>query len=410
VAKRVRPVIWLGWIWFEGVSMNRTFSIAAVVVLPVLLAVGACEAEKSSSPLSPAVAGPIAGVQITPVKLLEPAPSFKFRNSQQPIRLVIENATSNGARPLSYTFELASDAAFENKAFARSGVPPGEGGRTSVVVDKLEIGRDYHWRVRAEDGANTGPFVSARFEVLPTPTLSAPAGASPVNNAVVTDIRPTLRARNADRNSAVGELTYLFQIAKDQAFSLVAAEGTSTEGGAETSWTADRDLEFNTTYFWRVRAADSETTGSWSATQVFRSAGPSGGDPGPGPSPGPAPDPSCAPPYPRNGPAVVDCVERKYPQYLVAGVSLSKRQANMAFLRDRIIEIGICGGMNMGWNMKRGGPDKSIDFLAWHDGRQWIGVDIGRAYDATNRKLDLVWGIYGPTPHAATYSPRPSCN
>jgi hypothetical protein len=66
--------------------------------------------------------------------------------------------------------------------------------------------------------------------------------------------------------------------------------------------------------------------------------------------------------------------------------------------------------MNLGWNMKRGGPEKSIDFLAWHDGRQWIGVDIGRAYDATNRVLDLVWGIHGPTPHARAYEPRPTCN
>ena len=392
--------------------MNRTFSTPAVLLLPVFLAAGACEAKKSSNPLSPSVAGPIAGVQITPVKLVEPAPSFKFRSSQQPIRLVIENATSTGARPLSYTFELASDAAFENKAFARSGVAPGEGGRTSVTVDKLDIGRDYHWRVRAEDGANTGPFVAAKFGVLPTPMLTVPAGLHPVNNMLVAETRPTLRARNADRNEAVGRLSYVFQISKDQAFSQVVSEGTAEETDGETSWTADRDLGANAAHYWRVRATDFETTGKWSPTEAFRTAptpGGGGGPPTPPPGPGPDPGAPCAPPYPRNGPAVIDCVERKYPQYLVAGVSLSRRQANMAFLRDRIIEIGICGGMNMGWNMKRGGPDKSIDFLAWHDGRQWIGVDIGRAYDATNRKLDLVWGIYGPTPHAAPYSPRPSC-
>jgi hypothetical protein len=390
--------------------MDRRFPIPVVLVLPLLLAVGACEAEKSSNPLSPSVAGPIAGVEITPVKLLEPAQSFKFRSSQQPIRLLIENATTNGARPLSYTFELASDAAFENKAFARSGVPPGEGGRTSVVVDKLEIGRDYFWRVRAEDGANTGPFVSSTFAVLPAPTLSVPTPLSPINNAVVAELQPMLRVRNAQRNAAVGALSYFFQISKDQAFSQVVTDGLVEEGQGETVWVAERGLEFNMTHYWRVRATDFELTGGWSATQVFKSAGNTGGgDPGPGPDPGPAPGSPCAPPYPGNGPAVVDCVERKYPQYLVAGVSVEKRKANMAFLRDRIIETGICGGMNLAWNMKRGGPDKSIDFLAWHDGRQWIGVDIGRAYDATNRKLDLVWGIYGPTPHSRTYSPRPSC-
>ena len=31
-----------------------------------------------------------------------------------------------------------------------------------------------------------------------------------------------------------------------------------------------------------------------------------------------------------------------------AGVSLSQRQANMAFLRDRIIEAGRCGGLDLG--------------------------------------------------------------
>jgi hypothetical protein len=106
----------------------------------------------------------------------------------------------------------------------------------------------------------------------------------------------------------------------------------------------------------------------------------------------------------------VACVESRYPEYLVAGVSVSRRKANMEFLRDRIIETGICGGMNLAWNMKRGGPEKSVDFLAWHDGRQRIGVDIGRAYDATDRVLDLVWGVHGPTPDARTYQPRPTCN
>ena len=112
--------------------MNRRFTIRAAFVLPVLLAFGGCEAQKSSNPLSPSVAGPIPGTQITAPKLLEPAQSFKFRSSQQPIRLLIENASSTGVRPLSYTFELSADPAFGSKAFARSGVPPGEGGRTSA--------------------------------------------------------------------------------------------------------------------------------------------------------------------------------------------------------------------------------------------------------------------------------------
>ena len=36
----------------------------------------------------------------------------------------------------------------------------------------------------------------------------------------------------------------------------------------------------------------------------------------------------------------------------------------MMFLRDRIIEAGKCGGLELGWNLKRGGPELSIDFMA----------------------------------------------
>ena len=36
----------------------------------------------------------------------------------------------------------------------------------------------------------------------------------------------------------------------------------------------------------------------------------------------------------------------------------------MMFLRNRVIEAGICGGLNLGWNLKRGGPELSIDFIA----------------------------------------------
>jgi hypothetical protein len=374
-----------------------------------LLCAVACESEKSSNPLSPSVAGPIEGVEITTARLLEPAQGFKVRESQQPIRLVIENASSTGVRPIFYKFEVATDSGFTAKVFARSGVQPGQG-RTSVQLDRLELARTYYWRVRAEDGANTGPFATAQFEVLPRASLGKPVPIAPINNARVAERRPTLRVRNADRNQAVGPLQYFFQISRDQAFGQVVSQGTVAERAGETAWTVDKDLSLDDQHFWRARAADSEITGEWMPTQAFLSSKSGGGGDNPGGGGNPDGGANRCNPYPSNGPAVVACVEGKYPEYLVAGVSASRRKANMEFLRDRIIETGICGGMNLAWNMKRGGPEKSVDFLAWHDGRQWIGVDIGRAYDATDRVLDLVWGIHGPTPHARTYAPRPTCN
>src|SRR5215208_4886698 len=104
----------------------------AVLCAALTCTLAGCEAQKSSNPLSPSVAGPIAGVEITAPKLLEPSQGFKFKASQQPIKLMIENSSSSGVRPISYIFEVASDNGFGNKVFARSGVVPGEGGRTTV--------------------------------------------------------------------------------------------------------------------------------------------------------------------------------------------------------------------------------------------------------------------------------------
>src|SRR5436190_23210054 len=79
-----------------------------------------------------------------------------------------------------------------------------------------------------------------------------------------------------------------------------------------------------------------------------------------------APTQQPAPPtYPSTGPEIIAYVGNRYPAKLVGGISLSERMDNMRFLRDRIIETGLCGGVQLGWNLKRGGPEISNDFPAW---------------------------------------------
>ena len=54
-------------------------------------------------------------------------------------------------------------------------------------------------------------------------------------------------------------------------------------------------------------------------------------------------------------------------------------------------ETGLCGGVQLGWNLKRGGPEISNDFIVWrHDGTD-TGIDIGFAYDDTSQPLRLQW-------------------
>jgi len=385
-------------------TTNYRTAVAALSAAAIV-AVAGCEAQKSSNPLSPSVAGPIPGVNITPPKLIDPVQGFKYKESQQPIKLVIENATTNGVRPITYMFEVATDSGFTTKVYARSGVPPGDGNRTSVQIDRLDLGRAYYWRAKADDGANASQFSSSQFEVLPKPLLNPPGPVSPVNNDRVTSRRPTLTVNDSERNAAIGPLSYEFQIGTDVAFTKVVASGVSNESPGQTSFTAGSDLVADLQHYWRVRATDGDTTSAWAATQTFRTpnAAPS---PGPTPSPGPAPGGPCAS---NNGPAIVNCIAAKYPQYLAAGVSLSQRQANMSFLRDRIIEACKCGGLDLGQNLKRGGPDLSIDFLAWRQGGGDMGVDLAVDYDNTSEPLRLGWNEAG---FGASYKPFPvaSCS
>jgi hypothetical protein len=346
-----------------------------------------CQTTKSSTPTAPTVAGPIPGVNISAPTPLSPAQGFKFKESEQPIRLVIQNASTNGVRPLTYTFEVASDSNFNAKVFSRSGIDPGADNKTSVQVDRLDIGRAYFWRAWAQDGANTGAIATANFEIFPKPAVTAPGPISPVNSEVVASTTPTLKANNATFVGPVGSLGYEFQIASDQAFSKLVAAGIVNEGSGQTAFNSS-PLPNAAALFWRVRASDGETASGWSATQTFRT--PAAPAPSPSPSPGPSPGPagSCAL---GNGPAIVACVQARYPDKTTPVGSLGQRQANMEFLRDRVIEAGQCSGMNLGWNLKRGGPDRSIDVLAWKRADGNMGVDIGFDYDNIGTTLKLVW-------------------
>lgn len=123
----------------------------------------------------------------------------------------------------------------------------------------------------------------------------------------------------------------------------------------------------------------------------------------------PEPAPVAPPPidYPTNGPDVIKYVAAKYPERLVGGISLEERVANMQFLRDRVIEVGKCGGLDLGWNLKRGGPEISNDFITELIGGTVLGHDIGFAYDDPSRPLELYWGD-GSMPFYKEY-PQPSC-
>jgi hypothetical protein len=250
--------------------MSRTLALLGVLAAAASLT--ACEASKSSTPLSPTVAGPIPGIEISAPKMLEPTPGIKISIEKQPVTLLIENAGSNGPRPLSYSFDIATDTGFASLVFSREGIPQGEGGRTSLrMTDTLATGHTYYWRARAQDGANTGPYATPSAFTIFTPiVIDVPGLTAPAPNSTVLTIRPTFTIANAPRSGPVGAITYLFELADSDSFANKAATWSAAETANLTTTTSPVDLAYGKVYYWHVRAYDPTTLAPWSNTQAFQ--------------------------------------------------------------------------------------------------------------------------------------------
>lgn len=248
--------------------MKRLGTLLSIVTL--IVATTACEAAKSANPLSPAVAGPIPGVDISAPKPLEPA-NAKIAVEQQPVTLLAEIAGSTGPRPLSYVFEVAVDVSFTNKVFVAENVAPGDNGRASVrIADRLAPEHSYFWRVKAQDGANSGPYSAAvSFDVFTRSVIESPIPLAPGINVNGQPLRPTFVVANAVKSGPVGNLSYMFELSDTDSFANKTFV-TIDEQSGQTSLTSPQDLAYSTVYYWHVRAFDAKTIGPWSTTRAFQ--------------------------------------------------------------------------------------------------------------------------------------------
>jgi len=261
--------------------MGRRLFVLAICVSTAALA--ACEQVKSSNPLSPDIAGPIAGVNISVPQLMTPAQGAQIALGQ-PVSVVVQNATTNGVRPLSYEFDLAADAAFQTILFTKSGITPGGNGQTTFTVTVNLTPATYYWRVHAQDGANTGAYATSNFTVYIPVIIQAPVPASPANGSNVTSTSPTLVVTDSARSGPAGPISYVFQVATDPNVTNIVAAGQVAETSAQTSY-ALSGLSNSTTFYWRVQAMDPSHVSPYSVTTSF--ATPAAAAPPPSSSQGP---------------------------------------------------------------------------------------------------------------------------
>ncbi len=244
-----------------------------------------CSSEKSRNPLSPNVAGPIAGVTITTPKTLQPSNGSEITVGSN-IDLLIENATSNGERPIWQHVEVALDTAFTSKVHTNEKVTLGPNGQTTYRVPSgLTGGRTYYWRVRALDGANTGSFSNgAMFKVVIPVIIEPPVPMSPVGDATTANRSPVLVLRNTAITGPAGAVTYYFQIATDAGFANVVFNGSGAAHRRRVDVAAASGARGRTRYFWRAYGSDGSNHSAWGPLQAFQTPAP------PAPTPTPTPD------------------------------------------------------------------------------------------------------------------------
>jgi hypothetical protein len=348
-----------------------------------MIAAGCVTTEKSENPLSPTVAGPIAGVNITQPSPIEPAQGIRIANNLQPVTLSVQNAASTGVRPITYRFEVGTDVDFANVVFAREDVAPGADGRTSLrLPDALPTGRNYYWRGRAQDGANTGPYShSVVFTIFTPVVIGKPSLVSPVGGSPVSQPNPLFVIGNAPKSGPFSTVVYNIELATNGSMVPTYASWVVTEqAGSQTSLRSPVNLAGGTVFYWRVIAWDSTTVSPWSDLGSFVT-----------PASTPTPTPPGNPGEPcssRGNPqGILECQRNRYSGHMSATNLVN-------FLKASATDINRLGTVGGPWGIlvKTSGAQcngYSCDILCLGNGSSQVQRDV--LIDAEGSQIPL-WG------------------
>jgi hypothetical protein len=162
------------------------------------------------------------------------------------------NAVSSAA---SYHLQVSKTVDFSSSEVDQTGITD-----TLYNVSELELNVTFYWRVRsATPGGSHGDW-SAVWDFNTVGLPPAPSLVSPANN-----VQDQPVALDLVWNPAVGAETYQLQVATVMDFS---STFINLDGLTDTLSSVD-GLDFERTYYWRVRAKNSFGDGSWSQVRNF---------------------------------------------------------------------------------------------------------------------------------------------
>ena len=263
-------------------------TLKTVVLLAAAPMMVACDSEHSSNPLSPNIAGPLAGITITTPASIQPVDGQLIAVDTQPVTLVFQSAVSDSPRPFWHEAQIAEDGNFVSILHTFEKIPSAEGGMVSVDLPlMLDPGRTYHWRARALDGADTGPYSNgASFEIYTPVTIDAPTLTLPPNGTSMQTNAPVLSVNNATVSGPASDTVYRFEISPTPSFSSLAELLSVPPSTGPTTSAQPSGLGYDLTYYWRVhvraRARAGDVVGPFSATWSFRTPSSGGGGGGEG--------------------------------------------------------------------------------------------------------------------------------
>jgi hypothetical protein len=192
--------------------------------------------------------------------------------------LVVNNAIDYQSVPLSYRFEVYSDATLTNIVSQVPGVASGDSVTAWPVDVDLPNNTQCWWRCQASDGTNTGPWMpTASFYVNQTNHPPLPVTlAGPPAGTLVSDLDDVLFwYPTTDQDAGDAVVSYHIQVDDSPLFASPEISVTNLVNAAvlgEENWAmavplsdlaGSSNLVAGALYHWRVRAAD--TYGAYSA-------------------------------------------------------------------------------------------------------------------------------------------------
>ena len=151
---------------------------------------------------------------------------------------------------------------------------------SSAQLPALDLATTHYWRVRATEPvlspwSDKWSFTTSLGAEAPAPSLESPkAGASDV------PINPIFQW-----SAIAGAECYELVVSTEATLDNPTILKTDAYALPTTAWQCNTDLNYNTTYYWKVRAISADTCSAWSAVSAFST------EPPPSPQSTPPPEP-----------------------------------------------------------------------------------------------------------------------